>query len=331
MTGALSITGAGSTLTVADTTNLNSTVNIADDLSVDSGVLFVDVSANEVGINAGTNPLSTLDVVGDSGIFIRTTTNQGNAKIKFSDLTNGYSQIGTIAYNHGDANSPNAEYNETFTMSGTETNLAFRVVGDIIASKKIGVNINRQPDYTLEVDGTGMFNGGVYIDNANDNGGAPIYFLGSNTQKNFRIGNQEGFSNAFEITPSTNNGGQNWSTTPGLLVHGDSRVSINTSATSGTDPETSTLRNYRLNVEGDVNFNGQLFQNNAEFVTSRWTEASNGNDIYRLSKVGINQSNPSYTLEVNGETNLKSTLRVNGDAQYLDTYGIVKRNRNSIL
>ena len=60
-------------------------------------------------------------------------------------------------------------------MSGDQTNLAFRVVGDIIASKKIGVNINRQPDYTLEVDGTGMFNGGIYVDNANDNGGAPIY------------------------------------------------------------------------------------------------------------------------------------------------------------
>ena len=340
MTGALSITGAGSTLTVADTTNLNSTVNIADDLSVDSGVLFVDVSANEVGINAGTNPLSTLDVRGDSGIFIRTTTNQGNAKIKFSDLTSDYSQIGTIAYNHGDANSPNAEYNETFTMSGTETNLAFRVVGDIIASKKIGVNINRQPDYTLEVDGTGMFNGGIYVDNANDNGGAPIYFLGSNTQKNFRIGNQEGFSNAFEITPSTNNGGQNWSTTPGLLVHGDSRVSINTSATSGTDPETSTVRNYRLNVEGDVNFNGQLFQNNAEFVTSRWTEATNQTDIYRLSKVGINTTDPQQTLAITGDVNIipgtfasgqnPNVLKANNSKLYVDSNGIFRRHNRII-
>mgnify|MGYP006252384703 FL=1 len=288
MTGALNITGTGSTLTVADTANLNSTVNIADDLDVDSGVLFVDVSANEVGINAGNNPLSTLHVVGDSGILVQTVTNQGSARIKFSDTAPGApSQTGTISYNHGDGNSPNSEYNETFTMSGDQTNLAFRVVGDIIASKKIGVNINRQPDYTLEVDGTGMFNGGVYIDNANDNGGAPIYFLGASSQKNFRIGNQEGFSNAFEITPSTNNGGQNWSTTPGLLVHGDSRVSINTSATSGTDPETNTVRNYRLNVQGDVNFNGQLFQNNAEFVTSRWTEATNQADIYRLSKLSL--------------------------------------------
>ena len=225
-------------------------------------------------------------------------------------------------------------------MSGTETNLAFRVVGDFIASKKIGVNINRQPDYTLEVDGTGMFNGGVYIDNANDNGGAPIYFLGSNTQKNFRIGNQEGFSNAFEITPSTNNGGQNWSTTPGLLVHGDSRVSINTDATSGTDPETSTVRSYRLNVQGDVNFNGQLFQNNAEFVTSRWTEATNQLDIYRLSKVGINTTDPQQMLAITGDVNIipgtfasgqnPNVLKANDSKLYVDSNGIFRRNNRTI-
>ena len=341
MTGALNITGTGSTLTVADTANLNSTVNIADDLDVDSGVLFVDVSANEVGINAGNNPLSTLHVVGDSGILVQTVTNQGSARIKFSDTAPGApSQTGTISYNHGDGNSPNSEYNETFTMSGDQTNLAFRVVGDIIASKKIGVNINRQPDYTLEVDGTGMFNGGVYIDNANDNGGAPIYFLGASSQKNFRIGNQEGFSNAFEITPSTNNGGQNWSTTPGLLVHGDSRVSINTSATSGTDPETNTVRNYRLNVQGDVNFNGQLFQNNAEFVTSRWTEATNQADIYRLSKVGINTTDPQQMLAITGDVNIipgtfasgqnPNVLKANDSKLYVDSNGIFRRNNRTI-
>ena len=341
MTGSLNITGTGSTFTVADTANLNSTVNIADDLDVDSGVLFVDTSANEVGINAGVNPLSTLHVVGDSGILIQTVTNQGNAKIKFSDTAPGVpTQTGTISYNHGDGNSPNSEYNETFTMQGDQTNLAFRVVGDIIASKKIGVNINRQPDYTLEVDGTGMFNGGVYIDNANDNGGAPIYFLGSNTQKNFRIGNQEGFSNAFEITPSTNNGGQSWSTTPGLLVHGDSRVSINTDATSGTDPETSTVRNYRLNVQGDVNFNGQLFQNNAEFVTSRWTEATNQTDIYRLSKVGINTADPTNQLAITGDVNIipgtfasgqnPNVLKANNSKLYVDSNGIFRRHNRTI-
>ena len=311
MTGSLSLTGAGSGLTVAGITNLNSTVNIADDLSVDSGALFVDASANEVGINT-TNPLSTLHVIGDSGILVQSTTNQGNAIIKFSDTSPGVpSQTGTIQYNHGDGNSPGSEYNDAFTVLSDQPKLAFRVVGDIIASRRMGVNINREPDYTFEVDGSGMFNNGLYIDNANDNGGAPIYFLGASSQKNFRIGNQEGFNNAFEITPSTNNGGQSWSTTPGLLVHGDSRVSVNTAATSGTDPESNQVRNYNLNVQGDVNFNGQLFQNNAEFVTSRWTEASNTYDIYRLSKVGIGPTmsavtDPTKELVVGGDIDIQN-------------------------
>ena len=53
-----------------------------------------------------------------------------------------------------------------------------------------------------------------------------------------------------------------------------------------------------------MNLNGQFFQNNAEFVTSRWTEASNNTDIYRLSKVGINKADPAYTLDCNGDFNV---------------------------
>ena len=313
MTGALNITGAGSTLTVAGTANLNNTVNIANDLSVDSGVLFVDVSANEVGINVGTNPLSTLDVVGDDGLYIRSATNAVGAKIRMSDHVPGSNptQIGTISYVHADSSTPASEYGNAFLVSGTESDLALKVTGDVIATRYMGIGIDREPDYTLEVNGSGMFKSGIYVEEAVDNSGAPIYFRGSSSQKNFRIGNQIGFSNAFEITPSTNNGGTSWATTPGLLVHGDSKVSINTSATSGTDPESNQVRNYNLNVQGDVNFNGQLFQNNAEFVTSRWTEASNTYDIYRLSKVGIGPTmsavtDPTKELVVGGDIDIQN-------------------------
>ena len=175
----------------------------------------------------------------------------------------------------------------------------------------VGIN-DTSPDSTfkLDVNGGTRFRTYATIGLADDNG-AYMNFVGASSQKNFRIGNQEGFTNAFEITPSTNNGGTSWSTTPGLLVHGDSKVSINTSATSGNDPETNQLRNYNLNVQGDVNFNGQLFQNNAEFVTSRWTEASNTYDIYRLSKVGIGPTmsavtDPTKELVVGGDIDIQN-------------------------
>ena len=328
MTGSLSITGGGG-LTVAGLTNLNSFVNINNDLNV-SGNLFVDVSANEVGINT-TSPAASLDVRGDSGIMIRTTTNNVGAQIRFSDQTSGFSQQGRFFYQHGDASTGFGSYNEQFQIDGSETLLGFRVVGDIHASRRMGVGINRLPNYTLEVNGNAQIQTGLYIDSANDNSGAPIYFLGSNSQRNFRIGNQIGHNNAFEITPSTNNGGQNWDSTPAIYVRGDRRVAINTSAISGVDSESNTTRSYYLNVQGDMNINGQLFQNNSEFVTSRWTEASNNLDIYRLSRVGINRQDPTYQLHISGDTNIENGfLYANGVKQWIDSYGIFKSNSNTV-
>ena len=336
MTGSLNITGVSNSLTVAGQANLNYFVFIGNDLNVDSGALFVDASANEVGINAGTNPLSTLDVVGDSGILVRTVSNGASAKIKFTDQAGAFTQSAQLRYNHQDSASPNSQYGEGFTVEGTGAeaaeNLYFRVVGDVIASRNIGININRRPNYNLEVNGTGFFQSGIILDSANDNSGAPITFVGSSSYRNFRVGNQIVGNHLWTVQASTNNGGQNWNGTPAISVKGDvNAVSINTTSTSGTDPETNTNRNYKFNVQGDMNINGQFFQNNAEFVTSRWTEASNGNDIYRQSRVGINRADPTYQLHISGDTNIENgVLYANGVKQWLDSYGIFKANSNTV-
>ena len=336
MTGSLNITGVSNSLTVAGQANLNYFVFIGNDLNVDSGALFVDASANEVGINAGTNPLSTLDVVGDSGILVRTISNGASAKIKFTDQAGAFTQSAQLRYNHQDSASPNSQYGEGFTVEGTGAeaaeNLYFRVVGDVIASRNIGININRRPNYNLEVNGTGFFQSGIILDSANDNSGAPITFVGSSSYRNFRVGNQIVGNHLWTVQASTNNGGQNWNGTPAISVKGDvNAVSINTTSTSGTDPETNTNRNYKFNVQGDMNINGQFFQNNAEFVTSRWTEASNGNDIYRQSRVGINRADPTYQLHISGDTNIENgVLYANGVKQWLDSYGIFKANSNTV-
>jgi hypothetical protein len=112
-------------------------------------------------------------------------------------------------------------------------------------------------------------------------------------------------------------------------------VSINTASFSGTDTTVTpnVNRDYILNVEGDVNINGDLYQDNALFVTSRWTESTNdsGANIYRNSKVGIgNVTAPAYQLDVGGDINTTGSLSASGDDQWLDTYGIIKTNRNNI-
>ena len=91
-----------------------------------------------------------------------------------------------------------------------------------------------------------------------------------------------------------------------------------------------------------MNINGILYQNNEEFVTSRWTESSdaNGANIYRLSKVGINKIDPQYTLHVGGEIYIEgtsktggqvdATLYANGQRQWVDSYGIIKVQKTTI-
>ena len=131
------------------------------------------------------------------------------------------------------------------------------------------------PTFALDVTGNGRIRDGLTIDNASNNSGAPINFLGSSNQRNFRVGNQLVANNLFTIQASTAGGGQSWNGTPAFSIRGDvNAVSINTTATSGTDPTNNTVRNYKLNIQGDVNFNGTLYQDNQEFVTSRWTEGS---------------------------------------------------------
>ena len=391
MTGTLNITGAGSNLNVSGNTTVTGTTTLTNDLAVDSDTLFVDVSADKVGINAGTEPDYQLELRGDDGLGIYAITNGGNgslgvdeanggARLTFSDHAGGsFGQKGFIVYKHSDGSIPGTNKANYFLMNSTESSVMFKLgttssPGTLSVTDRVGIQTDT-PGYPLDVAGDARVRGHLYLDNGNDNSGAQIQFLGASTRRNFRIGNQEGHDRCFEITRSTSNGGNSWDSTPALLIRDDQRVAIATNQFGGNDPEDNTARTYTLNINGDVNFNGTLFQNNGEFVTSRWTEASNQLDIYRLSKVGIAQQNPTYTLQVgtygsengsfkvagnseldgtlyvgtsstnrvyiNGanldiQGNSKSggqvtnTLKVNGEKQYIDRYGVFKRNRATV-
>jgi hypothetical protein len=60
----------------------------------------------------------------------------------------------------------------------------------------------------------------------------------------------------------------------------------------------TTTPQYTLDVKGDVNFSGALYEKGDLFVASRWNTGT-GDDIYRLNgDVGIGTTNPSEKLEV---------------------------------
>jgi len=329
MTGTLNITGAGSNFSVSGTSLLTGIVTMSNDLNVDSGVLFVDVSADEVGVNAGNNPLSTLDVVGNSGILVRPATSGDGAKINFTDIDD-VSQQGKITYFHQDSKSPDAAYNESFHVQGTETLLAFKVYGDVIASRRIGINKNN-PDRALDVSGAARITEALTIQNT---GNGPINFYTNSSTYYWRAGSNTNSNDFFTIEASDAKGGTTFSGDPALAVDGtNNAVAINTTSTSGVDPEDNTARQYTLNIGGDININGLVFQNNAPFVTSRWSETQNQVDIYRGTKVGINKPNDAdltYALDVTGDIGLTGIIYANGVKMYQDSTGIIRSSGSTI-
>ena len=314
MTGTLNISGTGSNLTVAGTSLLTGVVTVSNDLNVDNGVLFVDVSSNEVGINT-TNPVAALDVRGD--IFLQ----NANPTIYFN---------GTSDSNNNPAT---ADMAIKATPEGLDfyepedgNKIQFRIYDDTGVDAPYGYHIN----------GTRILDQSRNLTNMNQitiqqGGAAQINFYGNSGTRYWKVGSNTNTTNVFAFEASDSNGSTAFTGAPALALHGTTNaVTINTTATSGTDPtDGSTVRNYKFNVQGDMNINGQLFQDNAEFVTSRWTEATNGNDIYRLSKVGINKADPQYTLDLDGDFNITGIQYINGNAQWLDANGIIKIVQNA--
>ncbi|CAR63343.1 tailfiber like protein [Synechococcus phage S-RSM4] len=345
MTGGLTVGGGASAptggLRVTGQAVFANTMTIADDLAVDSDTLFVDVSNDAVGINAGTTLTAglSLDVKGGSVAALRLQGVLGSHHL-YLDSRNDYfdnANHAMIWVSDGAQSGPfsgegahlvingRASDRDIILRTNSSNKLTVRGTGGLLIQ-------NSGTEYAIDADKKVLFREGIFLDTGNDNSGTFITMFGAQNYRNFRLSAQTTGNDIFAIQASNSDGSNDWNTTPAFQIQGDTnRIAINTTAHSGTDPEDgTTVRNYQLNVQGDVNFNGQLFQNNSEFVTSRWTEATNEVDIYRLSKVGINQADPDYTLDVNGDSNFRGTQRVRGDAQYLDSYGIVKRNRNTI-
>lgn len=72
---------------------------------------------------------------------------------------------------------------------------------------------------------------------------------------------------------------------------------------------------YDLDVNGDINFTGTLYQNGAIFSgggESLWTQGD-VNDIYRVDGyVGIGTDDPQVRLDVHGDTHVTDNLLIGG-------------------
>ena len=243
---------------------------------------------------------------------------QGGLGFVYGDGTNAATNYKIVFDNSGNI-IPGADSDQDFGSDSYRWQNSYVDISHVLNSVRVAKGTaNQEADIHLRGGGTGA-------------GGGRGFRLGSN------IG---GGADVFEIYSSQTNGGDDWkslaSGEPALAIQGtNNRVGINTNSFSGTDTSVSpnVSRNYIMNINGDMNIDGQLFQNNAEFVTSRWTKSANdsGANIYRDSKVGIgNVPSPAYTLDVAGDQNLTGKLYINGVAQWLDAGGIIRSAANLV-
>ena len=373
-------------LSVSGETNLLAGATIEDNLEVDGGTLFVDSANNRVTVGAyivdgnrfDPNPLRFNVVLAAGSLEFQSNTSLTQVGIYQSSIYNKVDggESGLLLQ-HG---------NLTPTQWGISAKRTDSYVGDLVFRTRTGTSSgaerlrisatgNVAPGATKaqHLGTESKMWSAVYseyaeiftsirISDASGNNGADLQFKGASSGagggRSWRMGNAlNSGADVFEISASSSLGGTDWRTAlttpeaPVLAFNGQTNaVAINTTLFSGTDTTVTPnqQRNYILNVEGDVNINGQLFQDNAEFVTSRWTESSDndGANIYRESFVGINKTDPQFALDVDGDsqvfgnfdiknevvenvTTIKS-LKANGDEQWIDTYGIIKTNRNNI-
>ena len=87
---------------------------------------------------------------------------------------------------------------------------------------------------------------------------------------------------------------------------------------------------FTLDVLGDINFTGKLFQQGQRYIGSQWTTVNASNAIYITScNVGINTDSPSASLDVNGSINFTSNLLQNG-RPYIGSQWRTNSTSNSI-
>ena len=367
MTGGLTITG-NNDINVQGTGALTvgGTGSVGSNFTVDGGVFYVNATDNVVNVGQTTNSNNTTFNVYDgngNNEFSTSLALSSQRSLYFSSVFNQVdSGESGLILQHGA--SAAAQWGISTHRTGSsvgELIIRTRTGGSSSATRLVisnGGNVlaGADSDQDLGSDGTRWQNvysdithalNSVRIAKGTANQEADIQLRGGGSGagggRGFRLGtNIGGGPDLFEIYASQTNGSDNWKSlanpvqAPALAIQGtNNRVGINTNSFSGTDTSTTpnTNRNYILNVQGDMNLNGQFFQNNEEFVTSRWTESSNdsGANIYRNSKVGIgNVPSPAYTLDVAGDFNMTGVMRVNGTAQWFDSYGVIRGSNQTI-
>jgi hypothetical protein len=101
-------------------------------------------------------------------------------------------------------------------------------------------------------------------------------------------------------TPFTSGGSSQWT----------SNMNSNTLYYIGNIGIGTTVAKKTLDVQGDINFAGNLYQNNSLYVSSQWTSNLTSNALYYLGSVGIGTTLPFQTLHIQGQSYFTSNVGI---------------------
>ena len=186
---------ASSGLTIGVAANQVATVNYREAGTLAFGTnsttrLQIDTNGN---IGIGTNPTYGLDIMHDTGLMIRSSTNGVGAAISFTDAsTNNWDQVGTIKYFHQNNVVENG-IAEGFIIQGTESTTAVKIQGLLRVTAQPCASVyqctgpsgnaitsDSQNDDPLHFDHVDINQGGMTISNNNARIQVPvdgIYFV----------------------------------------------------------------------------------------------------------------------------------------------------------
>ena len=291
----------------------------AGDLKIGSNVLYVDVSETSIGVNTA-SPEAKLHVVGNA--YVSSTTDATTTTTGALIVAGGLGIAKKIVGQH--ANFEDVEADSVTVTDTTESKL--RTNGALIVAGGIGVasNVNTTNLHALgttstlsKTTGTVIVAGGVGVS-------GNIHALHANFE--------DVEADSVTITDTTTStsattgalkvaGGI--STQENLNVGGDLKVDTSVLVVNSTTNRVGVNKAspaYGLDVVGDINFTGDLYEGGSLFVSTPWTIESSPTALsYTSGNVGVGAANPAAKLTVTGDAQITTTLNVGGVVTLTDT------------